>query len=155
MFLFCFKHPQNVSEIFFRTEEHFQTFQLNVAKISPRSIWIPWWSQVFWQQAWANSVDPDQTEERSDQGLHCLPFLLHLLDSLLYYRATLFKFSDNYSNFSGVRIFRNFMVSACEEICLIKRFIHYCIMVKPKENSGKKTKEDRTCKTFCLKVVFA
>ena len=30
--------------------------------------------------------DPDQTapEEQSDQGLHCLPFLLHLLDSLLY-----------------------------------------------------------------------
>ena len=32
----------------------------------------------------ANSVDPDQT----DQGLHCLPFRLHRLDSLLYGRAT-------------------------------------------------------------------
>ena len=42
--------------------------------------------------AWANSVDPDQTapslEEQSDQGLHCLPFCLHSLDSLLYGRAT-------------------------------------------------------------------
>ena len=46
--------------------------------------------------AWANSADPDQTaprgaEEQSDQGLHCLPFRLHRLDSLLYGRATQFK----------------------------------------------------------------
>ena len=27
-------------------------------------------------------------EEQSDQGLHCLPFRLHLLDSLFYGRAT-------------------------------------------------------------------
>ena len=27
-------------------------------------------------------------EEQSDQGLYCLPFLLHRLDSLLYSRAT-------------------------------------------------------------------
>ena len=33
--------------------------------------------------AWANSTDPDQ----SDQGLHYLPFRLHRLDSLLYGRA--------------------------------------------------------------------
>ena len=31
--------------------------------------------------AWANSADPDQ-------GLHCLPFRLHRLDSFLYGRAT-------------------------------------------------------------------
>ena len=45
--------------------------------------------------AWANSADPDQTaprEEQSDQGLHCLPFHLHHLDSLLYGRATQLKF---------------------------------------------------------------
>ena len=41
---------------------------------------------------WANSADPDQTEEQSDQGLHCLPFRLHRLDSLLYGKATKFKF---------------------------------------------------------------
>ena len=35
--------------------------------------------------AWANSADPDQT---APQGLHCLPFRLHRLDSLLYGRAT-------------------------------------------------------------------
>ena len=34
--------------------------------------------------AWANSADPDQTA----QGLHCLQFRLHRLDSLLYGRAT-------------------------------------------------------------------
>ena len=31
--------------------------------------------------AWANSADKDQTAP--DQGLHCLPFLMHLLDALL------------------------------------------------------------------------
>ena len=31
-------------------------------------------------------------EEQSDQGLHCLPFRLHRLDSLFYGRATKFKF---------------------------------------------------------------
>ena len=30
-------------------------------------------------------------EEQSDQGLHCLPFRLHHLDSLLYSRGTQFK----------------------------------------------------------------
>ena len=38
--------------------------------------------------AWANSADPDQTVPRGAQGLHCLPFRLHRLDSLLYRRAT-------------------------------------------------------------------
>ena len=37
------------------------------------------------RHAWANSADPDQT---APQGLHCLPFRLHRLDSLLYGRAT-------------------------------------------------------------------
>ena len=40
--------------------------------------------------AWANSADPDQTAP--DQGLHCLPFCLHRLDSLHYGTATHFKF---------------------------------------------------------------
>ena len=30
-------------------------------------------------------------EEQSDQGLHCLPFRLHRLDSLVYGKATQFK----------------------------------------------------------------
>ena len=38
--------------------------------------------------AWTNSADPEQ----SDQGLHCLPFRLHRLDSELYGKATYFKF---------------------------------------------------------------
>ena len=33
-----------------------------------------------------------QIRLQSDQGLHCLPFRLHRLDSLLYGRATKFKF---------------------------------------------------------------
>ena len=42
------------------------------------------------RQVWANSADLDQTAPRgeSDQGLHCLPFRLHRLDSLRYGRAT-------------------------------------------------------------------
>ena len=38
------------------------------------------------RQVRTNSVDPDQTapSEQSDQGLHCLPFRLHLLEALLY-----------------------------------------------------------------------
>ena len=35
--------------------------------------------------AWANNADPDQTAP--DQGLHCLLFRLHRLDSLPYGRA--------------------------------------------------------------------
>ena len=39
--------------------------------------------------AWANSADPDlSAPEQSDQGLHCLPFRLHRLDSSLYGTAT-------------------------------------------------------------------
>ena len=45
------------------------------------------------RKACANNVDPDQTaQEQSDQGLHCLLFHLHLLESLLYGRTTLLKF---------------------------------------------------------------
>ena len=42
------------------------------------------------RQVWAKSVDPDQTApggvlvEQSDQGLHCLPFYLHILDKFLH-----------------------------------------------------------------------
>ena len=38
-------------------------------------------------------------EEQSDQGLHCLPFRLHRLTSLLYGRATKFKFLSDYNKF--------------------------------------------------------
>ena len=58
-------------------------------------------------QVLANNVDPDQTA-----GLHCLPFRIHLLDALLYSKATVFEFLGwfNTVNFSGVLIFRIFMV---------------------------------------------
>ena len=48
------------------------------------------------RQDWPNSADPDQTaprgEEQSDQGQHCLPFCVHLLDALLDGKGALFKF---------------------------------------------------------------
>ena len=67
------------------------------------------------RQVWVNSVDPDQTvprgEELFDLGLHCLPFRVHLLDSLNYDGAIFFKFNDNYGKFLSVWIFRNFTVN--------------------------------------------
>ena len=46
------------------------------------------------RKVWANSADPDQTapREQSDQGLHCLPFCLHLRDTFHKGKATLFNF---------------------------------------------------------------
>ena len=49
-------------------------------------------------------------KEQSDQGLHCLPFRPHRLDSLLYGRAHSSNFSVITTNFLGVRIFRKFTV---------------------------------------------
>ena len=49
-------------------------------------------------------------EEQSDQGLHCLPFPMHFLDSLLQGKAILFNFKGDYSKFSGVRNFSIFTV---------------------------------------------
>ena len=45
----------------------------------------------------ANSVDSDQT---SDQDLHCLPFYLHLLEALLQCKIKLFYIKDNYGSWS-------------------------------------------------------
>ena len=39
----------------------------------------------------SDSVDPDQ--EQSDQGLHCLPFSLHLSDALFYGKSHLVQIS--------------------------------------------------------------
>ena len=53
-----------------------------------------------YRQVWANSVEPDET----DQGLHCLPLCLHLLDAYLYGKTTLIKFYGNYNNFRCLNI---------------------------------------------------
>ena len=63
------------------------------------------------RQAWANNVDCDirlRQMEQSDHCLHCLPFRLHLLDTLL-----LKPHSWNFRIqpfFSGVQIFSRFYV---------------------------------------------
>ena len=56
--------------------------------------------------AWANTADPDQTApgEQSDQGLHCLPFRLHRLDSMVEPHSSNFRVIT--TNFLSVRIFR-------------------------------------------------
>ena len=56
-------------------------------------------------------------EEQSDRSQHCLPFCLHLLDTLLCGKATLFEFKGDYRNFSDVQIFRNFTVRYIFWIC--------------------------------------
>ena len=61
-------------------------------------------------------------EEQSDQGLHCLSFHLHLLDTLLYGITFMFKFSGIFSNFSGVQSFRNFTVMAKFVGLVIQRY---------------------------------
>ena len=50
----------------------------------------------------AKSADSDQTahKEQSDQDLHCLPFILHLLEALLHCKIKLFYFKDNYGSWS-------------------------------------------------------
>ena len=54
----------------------------------------------------ANSVGPDQTRlEQSDQGLHCMPFCLHILVTLLVGKAYLHKFQGDYSNLFGFSVF--------------------------------------------------
>ena len=57
--------------------------------------------------AWVHSADP---EEQSDQGLHCLPFHLHRLDSLLMVEPHSSNFRVITTNFLGVRIFRKLTV---------------------------------------------
>ena len=60
--------------------------------------------QISWNDNWICIIPLDMycpaqcVEEQSDQDLHCLPFLLHLLDLPvgLTSRATRFKFQDNY-----------------------------------------------------------
>ena len=49
-----------------------------------------------------------QIRLQADQGVHCLPFLLHLLDTLLFGITFLFEFREITSNFSDIRKFRNF-----------------------------------------------
>ena len=53
-------------------------------------------------------------EEQSDQGLHCLLFLLHLFDEIPSGLASLFDFQVNYSKVSCVQKFRNFRVMHAE-----------------------------------------
>ena len=50
-------------------------------------------------------------EEQSDQGLHCLLFRLHHLDSLLMVEPHSSNFRVITTNFWGVQIFRKFTVS--------------------------------------------
>ena len=74
-----------------------------------------------------------QTQIRqSDQGLHCLPFSLHRLDSLLYGRATWFIFRVITTNFLGVRIFWKFMVYV---INLVYRTKQILLVLKNNNNT--------------------
>ena len=66
-------------------------------------------------------------EQQSDQGLHCLQFPLHLLDALLYGKATLFRMIT--TNFSGVRIFRSFTVKDGKQGCQFYQFDNVYLVI--------------------------
>ena len=60
---------------------------------------LPYWSLLVLRQ--------------TGHGKRCTTeeaFHLHYLDTLLYDKATLFEFKDNYNNFSNVRIFWIFTI---------------------------------------------
>ena len=57
-----------------------------------------------------SEIPEKNLEEEYDQGLHCLPLCLHILCLSVHVKTTLF----DYSNFSGIRILRNFMNELCE-----------------------------------------
>ena len=50
------------------------------------------------RQAWANSVDPDETPQNaaSHQNLHCLPLIQQFLDTPSGSKLYLFKFENKY-----------------------------------------------------------
>ena len=50
-------------------------------------------------------------EVQSDQGLHCLPFYLHLLDTISLGKIFLFVFWGGFSNNFGVRKFWTFTIT--------------------------------------------
>ena len=54
-------------------------------------------------------------EEQSDQGLHCLPFRLHRLDSYSMVEPYSSKFRVITTNVLGVRIFRKFTVNLIDK----------------------------------------
>ena len=62
---FTFRHLVTVTILSFRTDRSGQTVQTEIRLL---------------------------LEEQSDQGLHCLQFCLHILDALLYCKASLSKF---------------------------------------------------------------
>ena len=48
--------------------------------------------KILYRQAWANTVDPDQTQQdvASDQGLHCLPLILQFVNTSAGSKLVLF-----------------------------------------------------------------
>ena len=95
-----------------------------------------------------------QTQIRqSDQGLYFLQFRLHLLDALLYSKASLFNFRVTTANFLGVRIFRSFTVNInfCINTCL-----HSCVnaLLNWKLVQSVKSMFKPFEFTCCLKMVF-
>ena len=84
-------------------------YDLCVGRAFNRSLLIYMWvyyrkNSKYWDiYVRANSVASDQTalKEQSDQDLHCLPFILHLLEALLQCKIKLFYIKDNYDSWSG------------------------------------------------------
>ena len=56
-------------------------------------------------------------EEQSDQGLHCLPIRLHVLDILLYVKTIM-------AHFSNFRIITAFFVGVSEFLGLLRKYMY-------------------------------
>ena len=82
-------------------------------------------------------------EEQSDQGLHCLPFRLHSLDSLVYDKATSSNFRVIATNVLGVRKLRIITVvagikfDALMSILLGRTCISFCTFFRSEESRCK------------------
>ena len=86
-------------------------------------------------------------EKQSDQGLHCLPFRLHRLDSLLY--GTNFRVI---TNFLGVRIFRKFTVPLVYKASMLITGMQPLLMIRiiVKKIEMKKKTHILTVRQVCL-----
>ena len=119
--IICYKFQKNLFEVWFYTI----FFMVLYMYIAPgQGLTTPWgWNfdvnrNILSLQSFVASLKKNLFEvlqsDWSDQGLYCLPFCVHLLDALLYGKATLLKFKGDYSIFFGCpKTVLNFSLTPC------------------------------------------
>ena len=98
-------------------------------------------------------VDPDQTAPKSDcfykqydQGLYCLPFCLHLMDTLPYVKTTPFKFK-NYKILGVIVLWHSYSR-------IMQNWRQAIINKTHLQISKLKSRQSSMVRTFCLKHVW-